>query len=326
MNSKKLELYTGIINDSFEKYLSRGFKTEVDAHIHTTFSDGTFDILDIIVMAKLIGLKKIVITDHNTILPGYNYLNSINNIFLPNISIQIGSEIACKILDDKTQKYIPIEILAYNVNPFKLQNFIDKYPFSKNESQEKQLKSLMNMCDKYGLIYSKDITVEKEKFATEVLCLELLKHKENTEFFMRTHPIVLSAPKLFFKKYCANPSSEFYLDTTSGLPTYIDTINAIIEAGGTPILAHPFIYIYENFEEVEKLMDKVLNTSNIAGFEAYHSSHTIEQRNFIISYAKKNGKVISGGTDFHSGPQTILGFGREEVPFNLRIDMFPWLK
>lgn len=326
MNQMKLELYYKLLDNVKKTYIPRGLAPEIDAHIHTTFSDGKFDILDIIVMGKIFGLKKLVITDHNTILPGFEYLNTIRDFIPDAISVEIGAEIACKIIDDKTGKYIPIEILAYNANPYKLQEFINNYSFSKGTSQEEQLKSLMDMCENHKLKFSRDLTISDGKFATEILCLDLIKHAENKDFFMKTHPIVWTAPKLFFKKYCANPSSEFYLDTTAGLPNYIDTINAIIKAGGTPILAHPFIYIYETFEEVTYLLDKLEDTSMIAGFEAYHSSHTYEQRNFIASYAKNKNKLVSGGTDFHSGPETTLGFGKEEAPLELKSNMFSWLR
>lgn len=326
MKLKKQELYNSIKKDARE-YLKKGFKTEVDAHIHTTFSDGMFDIFDIIILSRISGIKKIVITDHNTIYPGYLEVQKLKENFSPdNISISVGCEIACKIIDDKTRKPVPIEMLAYNVDPVILQSFIDMYKFNNNVSQEEQLSFFTKMCEKHNLTFSKELTVPKGTFATEVLCKELLKHEENKDFFMKTHPIVWNSPKLFYKKFVANPQSDFYLDTTDHLPNYIDTINAIIAAKGVPILAHPFLYIYEEVNEVKALMDKVLYTSDIAGFEAYHSTHTIEEREFISSYAAKHGKLVSGGTDFHSGPETILGFGRKNALLELKLDMFSWIK
>lgn len=325
MNQKKLEFYYKFLENYQKKFLPIGLKPEVDSHIHTTFSDGMFDMLDLIFLGKMIGLKGMVFTDHNTILPGYKYLNTIKQFIPEGMMIDIGVEIACKIIDDKTGKYIPIEMLAYHSDPYKLQEFLDKYSFSKDISQEKQLEELMYMCEKCGLVFSRDIIIPKGKFATEMLCLELIKHEENKDFFMNTHPIVWTTPKLFFKKFCANPSSEFYLDTTAGLPTYTDTIDAITDSNGISILPHPYLYIYETQKEVKMLLDKLVNTSKIGGFEAFHSSQNSEQREFIFSYAKKTNKLISGGTDFHSGPETLLGVGKEKLPLELSLDMFSWL-
>ena len=39
----------------------------VDLHIHSTYSDGTFPVEEIIKKAKEIGLKTISITDHDTV-------------------------------------------------------------------------------------------------------------------------------------------------------------------------------------------------------------------------------------------------------------------
>ncbi len=358
LNKADISLFLSYIKSSNErlynliqkgqKYINNGISTEADLHIHSTFSDGSFDILQILLMGKLYNLKKIVITDHNTILNGANYLEKLKQdlatlttpfektpdsdkikFMIKNmpqkIDIEIGCEIACKILDKKTNKYIPIEILAYRSDPIFLQNFIDKYNFSKKTSQTEQLKELMKLCEMQGLVFSKELIVPKGMFATEILCKELIKHEENKKFFMDTHPIVWSIPKLFYKKFCANPTSPFYLDTTKELPLYTDTIDAIISSNGLPFLAHPFLYIYENIDDVKCLLDTLTNTSNIKGFEAYHSEHNTEQIEFIKKYALSKNMLFSGGTDFHNGPRTLLGFGQEKSTLNLTLDMFPWI-
>lgn len=288
---------------------------KIDMHIHTDMSDGLYSIPQIIAMAKDFGLECIVITDHNTCLPGYDFLSFISKEFIGALEVHIGCEIATKIEDPITGKYIPIEILSYFADPYKIQAFLDKYAFSKKTSQEKQLKILLSTCDKLGLVYSKNIIIPEGFYATEILCKDLIKYKENKNYFIKTAPKVWNDPKLFYKMCVSNPSSEFYIDTTQSLPYYLDTIENIVESGGLAIVAHPFLYSRNNEPEVKELLDYILYTApNISGIEAIHSAHDEKQRNFLISYAKEHNILYTGGTDFHSGPQTVLGYGKNTCP------------
>lgn len=324
MNTKQ-ELYENVIKTG-KHYREIGFHPEVDLHIHTTSSDGKFSIKEILKMAEEIGLSRIIITDHNTILLGHQLYTNLSRFFSFSVTVEIGSEIACKFLDPTTKKYIPMEILAYHVHPYKLQEFIDSYHFGYSQKiQESQLATLMEICRAKGLHFSPDLQVPNKMYATEVLCKDLIQWEENRDFFMNTCPIVWKSPKLFYKKFCADPKSDFYFDSTVGLPTYEATVDAILASGGIPIVAHPFLYLYQEKSEVELFLDTLFRTSKLKGVEVYHSDHSIEQREFLKDYVTKHELLFSGGTDFHSGPSTILGFGKEIAPLALKKDMFSWL-
>lgn len=313
----KQKYFYDLAKSDVDEYQSQGKFTKIDMHIHSNLSDGLFSIPQLIAMAKEFGLECIFITDHNTCLKGYEVLKSLDYDTTKDLEIHIGCEIATKIEDPLTGKFFPIEILSYFANPYKIQKFLDKYEFANNLSQEEQLKTLQKTCDKLGLIYSPDLTIPKGCYATEILCRDLIKYEENKSYFIKREPIVWQEPKLFYKMFVANPSSDFYIDTTAGLPYYKDTINAVIEAGGYPIVAHPFIYIRHKENEVKTLMDYIVSTSKISGFEALHSSQTKTQREFIINYCKKNNLFFTGGTDFHIGSKTILGYGQKSCPILL---------
>ena len=310
---KQKQLYESAKKD-IQTYTANGYFAKLDMHIHSTMSDGTFSIPQIICMAKEFGLESIFITDHNTCLPGYQLLTSISEEFLNGIEVYVGCEIATKIEDPVTGKFIPIEVLSYYANPYKIHSFLDKYEFSKKASQSEQLKLLLATCDRLGLKHSNNLVIPDGCFATEILCKDLILYEENKPYFMENAPLAWTSPKLFYKTCVSNPDSDFYIDTTEGLPYYKDTIHAIVDAGGIAIGAHMFLYSRNSQKEVEQLMTKLVSTTKISGFEAYHSSHTQEQRHFIVNYANKNNLLYTGGTDFHSGPQTILGYGQKTCP------------
>ena len=313
MNFKeKQKQYYEIAQKRVSEYSGRPAK--LDMHIHSDMSDGLFSIQQIISMAKEFGLECIFITDHNSCLPEYQLINSFSEEFLDGIEVNVGAEIATKIEDPITGKFIPIEILSYYADPYKIHDFLNKYEFSKNTSQDEQLKILIDICDKLGLQHSENITVPKGCFSTEVLCKDLITFEENKNYFMENCPLAWKSPKLFYKTCVSNPDSDFYIDTTEGLPYYKNTIKAILDAGGLAIGAHMFLYSRNSLKDVKHLMDYIVSTTEISGFEAYHSSHTEKQRKFIIDYANQNNLLYTGGTDFHSGPQTILGYGQEICP------------
>lgn len=305
--------------------LELGHQTECDHHIHTTYSDGDFSLEEVIELAKNSQLKRIVITDHNNILECSNELKKIPKETLGNLKVFVGSEIACKVLDKATGVYIPIELIYYGPNPENVQAFIDKYDYGM-VPQDEQLQFLINQCDKHNLKHSENLQMPEGMFATEFLCKDLIKYPENKAFFDSTHPIVYTTPKLFFKKFCIHPSSDFYIDTTKKLPTVAEVADMAANNGGIAIVAHPCLYIYEKEKEVLDFLTYVLETTKTAGIEVFHSSHTFQQRDYLYKFAKHNNLFIGGGTDFHSGPQTVIGFGKREQILSLKCDNFDWIE
>jgi len=87
---------------------------------------------------------------------------------------------------------------------------------------------------------------------------------------------------------------------------YIDAksaIQAIIQAGGVPVLAHPGQY--ENFPAVPELVEVGLK-----GIEVWHPLHGIEDEEKAKSLADRFNLVMTGGSDFHGfygEKETVLG-------------------
>ncbi len=311
--------------DASQGLLSLGYQTEYDHHIHTKYSDGSFSLRQIIELAKKSGLKRIVITDHNKILDCSNELKTIPKEELGALKVFVGCEIACKVLDQSSGVYIPIELIYYGPHPENIQSFIDQYHYGM-VPQDEQLQFLISKCDKHHLKHSENLQVPEGMFATEYLCKDLIKYPENKAFFDATHPIVYNMPKLFFKKFCIHPSSDFYIDTTKNLPLVTDVADMALANGGITIVAHPCLYIYETQNEVLAFLDNLLKTSKTAGIEVFHSSHTFEQRQYLYEFAKQHNLLIGGGSDFHSGPRTVIGFGQTDMPLSLCGHDFDWIE
>lgn len=312
---------------SANNLINNNIHPEIDFHIHSTNSDGIFNISQIAEMAIESKMKYLVITDHNTILNGYKELLELNKDISKKISIHIGTEVACKFKDPYTNKNIPIEVLCYNIDPFKMQEFLNKYDFAKKDSQEDDMKFLLSVCRQEGLKYTSTIKVRDGFFATETLCRDLITYPENKPYFDKYYPEVFTSPKLFFKKFCANPKSSFYFDKTTDLPTINEVCDFVKNLNGICILAHPGLYIYKTDDEILTFLTEIFKTTpNIDGIEAFHTNHPKAQRELILEFCKKHNLIYSGGSDFHTGPYSIVGFGRLSNPIELKIADFPWVE
>jgi predicted metal-dependent phosphoesterase TrpH len=114
----------------------------VNLHIHTTYSDGEADFLNVVEQAKEKGCKLIAITDHNTVN---------GHIENPNCGILTGVEF------DVWYKYIFLHLLAYgiDVNHASLKPFLAK---NKDETEKdilrifskRNIKDLINAIHEAG--------------------------------------------------------------------------------------------------------------------------------------------------------------------------------
>ncbi len=80
----------------------------------------------------------------------------------------------------------------------------------------------------------------------------------------------------------------------STFPSPEETLEAIHDAGGIAVLAHPGFY--NNFELLDELIPLGLD-----GVEVWHPENTPEQQEYLKKQAKKHKLVMTGGSDFHGG-------------------------
>ncbi|MHA0857295.1 PHP domain-containing protein [Paenibacillus sp. CMAA1364] len=77
----------------------------------------------------------------------------------------------------------------------------------------------------------------------------------------------------------------------------------IREAGGSPVLAHPGIY------GNDVLVRGIINSTDLAGIEVYHSDHGEEEELRYASMAQEYDLIMTGGSDFHGARQGVVFHG-----------------
>ena len=113
---------------------------------------------------------------------------------------------------------------------------------------------------------------------------------------------------------------------TKGAPAYVEkfrfppnqAIALIRQAGGLPVLAHPFTLNCTTREQLIRLL-RELKDQGLQGLECLYSEHTPEQSREYLALAEKLGLLVTGGSDFHGknkeGVEMLTGYGALRIPY-----------
>ena len=98
-----------------------------------------------------------------------------------------------------------------------------------------------------------------------------------------------------------------------------ESIKVIKEAGGIPVLAHPYLLKLKS-EKLKKFV-RMLKSIGIEGIEVFYPEHTEEETKLFSEIAEEFKLKITGGTDFHGTikPWIKMGTGKNNlfIPFDL---------
>lgn len=244
-----------------------------DLHCHTKLSDGSLGIEDLITLAKNRGLTTIAITDHDCLAGTVR-----GKIIGERAGIQVIPGVELSATDEKTGK--KVHLLCY------LSDMPDR---------------LEGICHRNSLIRKK---------AAHIMMLQAVKRFPVTpEFIIKC----ATGSTNIYKQHIMQALMEcgytttIYGDLWTQLfdkstpgnilinPKYPDikeVIEAIHDAGGIAVLAHPMMF--DNLDSLPRLIECGLD-----GIEVWHPSASEEQQAELKKIASKNKLLMTGGTDFH---------------------------
>jgi len=267
----------------------------LDLHIHTSNSDGKFDTKTILQKSENLKLNYISITDHNTI-TAYEELRDIDIQKYYSGKIIPGTEL------EFAYDGIVMDMLGYNIDIDKIKNSKPIQKFMKEDGikiERERLEKSLKACDKLKIKYTHGIDIkEKNDVANDILIEDIVKYEENKNI-LRELKIPTDATiyrTVFYRQHYCNSKSPFYIDKTINAMSIYDVVNAIHDAGGVAILAHIFVYQFENTGD--KLND-ILDLGLIDGIECGHRKHTEEQIKYLEYFADNNKLLKTAGSDFH---------------------------
>ena len=263
---------------------------KIDLHTHTNFSacaDRENSYEKLLIKAQESGITKLAITDHNTCL--FHVIN-----LFTDTSKYFKGEIVAGMECDAIEEGMAFEVLAYNFDVMKLFNWAFKTYGTLESRQYKIRDILVEKVKKSG--YKIDETRPfngKVEYAHNYIYQSMIDFPENQKLFK---DFGIERMGQFYRVNTTDKSFPLYLDLGSLFPNLKQVVEAIHDAGGVAILAHPYNYAKEL--DPEKLLKYVLEFG-LDGVEVYHPSCSEDQREYLLNFAKKNNLLVSGGSDYH---------------------------
>ena len=245
-----------------------------DLHMHSYYSDGTMSPREIVEDAKKRNVQLIAITDHN-VLDSYTELKEAAEEF--GIKVIRGVEIDARFED------IVVHILAYNFKDNeKLFNLVHK---AKKELLETSIELIKRMENDYENISSEDYEAydyDRRKGGWKGIHY-LFDRGITSELF--------EGVKYYGQYKCGHEYFDY--------PTVEEVIDAVNEANGYVVLAHPCNYYKNNTkEEVLEKLEK-FKSIGIDGVECYYPANSEMMTETCIEFCKNNNMIITVGSDSH---------------------------
>jgi len=268
----------------------------VDLHTHTTESDGSFTPEELIAEAKRVGLSAIAITDHDSI---------------------SGIKKATLLADELGIELIPGVELSTDYNGKEV-HVVGLYVNDEDEYFLTKIKEFKENRDSRNAIMVENLQKEGFAITMEELTAEnpdCVITRANIARFLYEHGMIPTI-QTAFEKYIGD-NCKCYVNRFKITP--MDGVRLIKKAGGTAILAHPLLY-HMSDSTLQKMVDE-MKEAGLDGIEAIYCTYTPAEERQMKQFAKENGLLISGGSDFHGTTKPKLelgtGYGKLYIPYEV---------
>ena len=261
---------------------------EIDLHVHTTESDGTATPAEAVRLASAAGLRAIAVTDHDTA-SGFPAAAAEGE--------RLGVEVVPGI-EISTTYNGPVHILGYFIDPGSpaLGEVLDWVLRDRNE-RNRRIAARM-AADGLPVDYDEmrarfGASIGRPHFAE--LLVELGLARDVRDAFDR-----------YVEKGRRYYEARHFLSIEKA-------IGLIRDAGGVPVLAHPFQYRL-NDEGRRELLEHCVNYG-LEGLECRYSGYDEEKTAYLLSLADEFHLQPTGGSDFHGSvkPHIALGSGTGDL-------------
>lgn len=245
-----------------------------DLHCHTRLSDGSVGIEDLILLAKRTGLETIAITDHDCL------AGTVRGVVYgerQGIRVIPGVEISCLDYERGNRR---VHLLAYlSDHPDRLEGICHR-----NVELRKKAGQLMALKASARYPISLDLVQKCAAGSTNIFKQHIMHALMECGYTSTIFGDLFD--ELFSSK---NPDN---ITVKLLFPDCREVLEAIHEAGGIAVLAHPSAY--NSFDLLDELIPLGLD-----GVEVYHPSADVDTSAYLYRKAKARSLLVTGGSDFH---------------------------
>ena len=268
----------------------------IDLHTHSCLSDGSLSPEALLTAARDAGIGILALTDHNATAD----LVPLQAAF-PALTLIQGAEITCRYLDQE------LHVVALGIDP---ENPKLRAVLRNNQPDRRPyLSAILEKLRALGI----DVGTYDELQAANPNSRHFGRMQIAKE--MQRRGYVATADEAFDVYMGAHGQRLAYVANPLKYVTLEEAVEAILDAGGIPVLAHLYYYLLD--AEGERAL--VRRFQELAGekaaMEVHYAAYTPEQRESLAAIADEFGLMHSCASDFHGNlaDETLAhGFRREQ--------------
>ena len=243
----------------------------IDLQSHSTVSDGELPPAEVVAAAAAAGVTTMALTDHDAV---DGIAEASEAATEAGLALVPAAEISCihSDIDD-------LHMLGYWIDVDAMR------PMCRRAQQERvtRAEEIVAKLNSLGVAVDFDDAIAEAGDASSVGRPHIAKAAG-------TKPDEMSA---FFQEYLV-PGAMAFVSRRG--PTASEATGLIREAGGTPVLAHPFWDIDE-----PGAVAALIGDLDLDGVECFYPAHDRAQTRFLLEICSERGLAATGSSDFH-GP------------------------
>lgn len=255
----------------------------IDLHTHSTASDGTQPPAELVAQAAAVGLDMLAITDHDTTAGwGEAAAAAVEH----GVDLVRGIEISC------SRHYESIHLLGYLPNPDDANLALELA--RARESRITRMDRMVRRMVDGGI----DITIEEVRAQVAPGATLGRPHLADA---LAAKGVVANRDDAF--RELLHDGSPFHVGHYA--PDPVTAIRLVRDAGGVPVLAHPFAM---RMGTVTDVLVEELAAAGLAGLEVHHRDHSPQDVERALRLAARHDLVVTGSSDYHgTGKLNELG-------------------
>lgn len=248
-------------------------RTVCDLHVHSTCSDSSASVEDILEYAGRLGLEYLAVTDHDTLAGSKKALAAGKP---EGVTVIPGAEISTR--DERTGRKVHM-LCYYPKDESGLSDFM-------NETLKKRRGQKLEMAEKISRLYP--------GFSVEAV--ENLASKSESIYECHIMQVLCN---LGYTNTAIGPlmdeliSSRGSCYVKNSYPSAIKAAEVVRDAGGVAVIAHP-----EQFDSFD-LVEELARDGLIQGVEVWHPRNSEAARRRLRELAGRYQLLETGGSDFH---------------------------